>query len=164
MPIVIRGLNEIKEKLDRLSNPKTKLACQRAGIRAAAKILVQAQMDAAPDDTGKLKESIGMQIKKASDGLLGLIGPDKEQNYIGRFAEYGTQALIGQKNKGKTGGKFTHNRIQRATHWMQKSFDASGSDALDAYTATVIKLFDKHEYDDLMAAIEAAANASGDEE
>jgi len=145
MPIEVKGIEEIKAKLDRLSSEKTKIAIQRAGIRAAGKVLVAAAKDAAPMDTGKLEESIGMQIKKKDGKLLAMIGADKKYNFIGRFHEFGTKFQTGQ-------------------HWMQKSFDSSADEALDAYIATATRLFEKHEYDDLMAAIEAAASAGQGEE
>jgi hypothetical protein len=74
-----------------------------------------------------------------------MIGPDKRFNFIGRFHEFGTKFMAG-------------------THWMQKAFDASANQALDAYTAEVMRLFDKHEYDDLIAALEQSVSPQGDEE
>lgn len=145
MPIEIIGIEEIKAKLDRLSNEKTKLAIQRAGARKAAKVILAAQQQYVPFDTGKLEGALGIQTKKVgSIGVATAIGPDKKLNFIGRFHEFGTKKMAGD-------------------HWMQKAFDSSKDDALEAYVAEVTKLFDKHEYDDLMAAIEAAANL-GDEE
>jgi HK97 gp10 family phage protein len=137
MPIEVKGIEEIKAKLDRLSNEKTKLAIQRAGIRRAAKVLIEAMKQRVPFDTGKLEGSIGMQVKKNSGRLAALIGPDKKFNFIGRFHEFGTKYMVGE-------------------HWMQKSFDESANQALDAYVAEALRLFEKHEYDDLMAAIEAS--------
>ena len=161
MPIELVGMEELLANLDRLESEATKISIQRAGIRAASKVIIAAQKSAVPEETGRLKETIGMQIKKEGGNLTALIGPDKKWNYIGRFAEFGSQQLVGQKNKGSyandakrgRGTKFTYNRIQPAQHWLQKSWDASAHEALDAYTETVRKLFDKHSYDDLMAAL-----------
>jgi HK97 gp10 family phage protein len=145
MPIEIIGIEEIKARLDRLSNEKTKLAIQRAGARKAAKVLLAAQQQTVPFDTGRLEGTLGIQTKKVgSIGVVTAIGPDKKLNFIGRFHEFGTKFMAGK-------------------HWMQKAFDSSKDEALEAYTSEVTKLLDKHEYDDLMAAIEAAANL-GDEE
>jgi HK97 gp10 family phage protein len=145
MPITIQGVEEIKAKLDTLSNEKTKIAIQRAGIRAAAKILLAAQEQTVPFETGRLEGTLGVQIKKQNGKLNALIGPDKKLNFIGRFHEFGTMKMTG-------------------THWMQKAFDSSVQEALAAYTEAVLRLFDKHMYADLVAAIEQAANASEGEE
>lgn len=145
MPIVVKGIEEIKAKLDRLSNPKTKVAIQRAGIRAAARVLLQAQQQNVPFATGRLEGTLGIQIKKQNGQLAALIGPDKKLNFIARFHEFGTKFMSG-------------------SHWMQKSFDSSASAALDAYTAAVLRLFDKHEYDDLIAALESAESPQAGEE
>jgi HK97 gp10 family phage protein len=145
MPIEIRGIDEIKAKLDRLSSEKTKLAIQRAGARKAAKVLLNQQQDTVPFATGKLEGSLGIQVRRRGNNIFVMIGPDKRFNFIGRFHEFGTKFMAG-------------------THWMQKAFDASANQALDAYTAEVMRLFDKHEYDDLIAALEQSVSPQGDEE
>lgn len=145
LPIEVVGIEEIKARLDRLSNPKTKLAMERVGCRAAAKVLVAAQQQTVPFLTGKLEGSLGIQVQKKGDNILVRIGPDKRWNYIGRFHEFGTKFMTGN-------------------HWMQKAFDSSAQQALDAYVAAVKKMFDKHEYDGLIAAIELATNANAGEE
>jgi HK97 gp10 family phage protein len=145
MPIEIKGIEELKARLDRLSNEKTKIGIQRAGIRAASKVLLEAQKDTVPVDTGDLRDSIGMQIKKKDGKLVAMIGADKKYNFIGCFHEFGTKFMTGE-------------------HWTQKAFDSSAHEALDAYTEAVKRLLDKHEWDDLVAAIEQAASASSGEE
>jgi HK97 gp10 family phage protein len=145
MPIEIRGIDEIKAKLGRLGNAKTKLAIQRAGARKAAKVLLAQQQDSVPFDTGKLEDSLGIQVRRRGDNIFVMIGPDKRFNFIGRFHEFGTKFMAG-------------------THWMQKAFDASAHEALDAYTAEALRLFDKHEYDDLLSALESSLSPQGDEE
>lgn len=145
MPITVQGIEEIKARLDKIGNPRTKLSIERAGSRAAARVLLAAQEQTVPFATGKLEGSLGINVKRSGDNLLTKIGPDKKLNYIGRFHEFGTKFMTG-------------------IHWMQKAFDSSAQRALDMYTATVKKLFDKHYYDELVAEIETAAGTTGDEE
>lgn len=144
MPIEVTGIEEIIRRLDELG-PKAQAAIERAGGRAAAKVLLQAQRQAVPVESGRLLMSLGMQTKKVSGGLLTMIGPDKRRNFLGRFHEFGTKYMAG-------------------IHWMQKAFDSSAKAAQEAYIATVKKLLDKPHYDDLKAALQRAAQIVVDED
>jgi HK97 gp10 family phage protein len=135
--VKVQGLEELKRRLEELSDPKTARAMMRTGSRAAAKVLLAAMQETVPVESGALLESLGIQVKGAnSDSLHIFIGPDKKWNYIGRFHEFGTKFMAGD-------------------HWMQKSFDASSKDALQAYIDKVRQLLDRKTYQDLMAAIQA---------
>lgn len=139
--IKVTGLEEIKRRLDELGNGRLARAMMRTGARKAAKVLLQGQQTTVPVREGKLRDSLGIQVKGAgTDTLRVLIGPDKSQNYIGRFHENGTKFMAG-------------------SHWMQRAFDSYSRQAMDAFTVEVTKLLDKKMYTELQAAIEAALNS-----
>lgn len=145
LTIRIQGMDELRRRLEELKDPKVARAMIRTGSRAAAKILLEAMRETVPVETGALLDSLGIQTKGANtDKLQVLIGPDKKWNFIGRFHEFGTKTMAGE-------------------HWMQKSWDASSKEALDAYVAKVQQLLDKKMYQDLMAAIEAGLSEGDDE-
>jgi len=144
MPIEVIGIEEIKARFDQLSDPKARLAIQRAGIRAACKVLLKAQQETVPFETGKLRDSLGIQIKRRGDKLFAMVGADKRWNFIGRFHEFGTKFMAG-------------------THWMQKAFDSSSKEALSAYEDAVRALFEKREWNAFMAVL-ALSESSGEGE
>jgi HK97 gp10 family phage protein len=138
--IKVTGLDELKRRLDELSDGKLARSMMRSGARKAAQVLAAAQKDEAPVDSGKLRDSIGVQVKGTnSDPLQVLIGPDKEWNYIGRFHEFGTKHMAGD-------------------HWMQRAFDSSSREALDAFITEVRRRLDVKTFADLKAMIADGLN------
>lgn len=143
--IRVSGLDELKRRLDSLDDGKLARSMMQTGARKAAKVLLAAQQQTVPVADGRLRDALGIQVKRAkSDKLQVLIGPDQKLNFIGRFHEFGTKFMAG-------------------IHWMQKAFDYSCNDALDIYTAEVTRMLDKKMYADLMAAIEDGLAAGDDE-
>ena len=143
MPITVTGIEEIKAKFDQLSDPRARMAIQRAGIRAAARVFLAAMQENVPVETGKLEESIGIQIKRKGDYLLWKSGPDGRWNFIGRVQEFGTKHEAG-------------------THWMQRSFDQAAAEALSAYETAVMQMFEKREWNALAAVI-ALSSGEGEQ-
>lgn len=136
MPVTVKGLDELKQRLTALNDGGLARSMMRSGARKAAKVLAEGQRETVPVSEGTLRDSIGIQVKgTTADTLQVLIGPDKKQNYIGRFHEFGTKFMQG-------------------IHWMQKAWDSTSKDALDAFIAEVKRRLDVKTYQDLRRAIE----------
>jgi HK97 gp10 family phage protein len=134
--IKVNGLDELNRRLEDLNDGKLARSIMRSGSRKAAQVLAAEQKKTVPVEEGQLRDSIGVQVKNASsDKLQVLIGPDKKQNFIGRFHEFGTKFMTG-------------------IHWMQKAFDSASKDALDAFITEVKRRLDVKTYQDLKRAIE----------
>jgi HK97 gp10 family phage protein len=143
--VTVKGLDEVRRRLEELNDGKLARSIMRSGARKAAQVLKAAQQDECPVDRGNLRDSIGIQVTGAKgDTLIVKIGPDKRWNYIGRFHEFGTKFMAG-------------------IHWMQKAFDRSSKEALDAFITEVKRRLDVRTYRELRRMIEDGLNISDGE-
>jgi HK97 gp10 family phage protein len=143
--IRVEGLEELKRRLEELEDGRLARAMIRTGSRDAAKVLLAEQQNTVPVEEGKLRDSLGIQVKGAkTDKLQVLVGADKKYNFIGRFHEFGTKKMQG-------------------IHWTQKAWESSCNDALSAFVNKVRQLLDKKLYSDLKSAIEDALSGGDDE-
>jgi HK97 gp10 family phage protein len=109
----IQGLDELEATLTEGSR-KAALKFLRNAEKKAARPVLDAQRMTVPIDYGDLLEALKISSSTRGDTLTVRVGPDKSQNYIGRFTEFGTID-------------------QPAQHWMSRAFDASKESALDAF-------------------------------
>jgi HK97 gp10 family phage protein len=136
-PVNVEGLQEVKDRLAALEDGKLTRSIQRSGSRAAGKVLLAGQQQTVPVESGKLLESLGIQVHVSGGNVEVLIGPDRKWNFIGRFHEFGTEH-------------------EKASFWMTRAYDETHGEALDAYIERVRTMLDKHTMDELMSAIQEA--------
>jgi HK97 gp10 family phage protein len=143
--VEVKGLEELKQRLEALGDGKLARSMLRSGARKGAQVLAEGQRETVPVEHGYLRDTIGVQVKGTrSDVLNVLVGPDKKLNFIGRFLEFGTKKMAGN-------------------HWMQKAFDSTVNDALDVFVREVRRRLDVKVYRDLQRQIEEGLNISDSE-
>lgn len=110
----ITGLDKLTDNLSQGSARAAKNFLRRIERKAAQPIL-EAQQEHVPVRDGDLLE--GLTISSTSDdhSVTTAIGPEKDENFIGRFTEFGTVD-------------------QPAQHWMDAAFRESAQSALDIMT------------------------------
>jgi HK97 gp10 family phage protein len=113
----VTGLDELEQTLI-AGGRKTAQKFLRNVEKSVAQILLEAQQETVPIGlTGDLLVSLGIQSKTSGDQLTVSVGASRDQNYIARFAEFGT----------------VH---QPAQHWMSRAWEASKDAAFDGFIQT----------------------------
>jgi HK97 gp10 family phage protein len=110
----LTGLDELEQTLI-AGGQKSAQKFLRTVEKKAAQPVLEAMQETVPIGlTGDLLVSLKIQSQSAKDGVVVMIGPTSDENFIGRFSNFGTEK-------------------QPATHWMDRAWAASKEAALDGF-------------------------------
>lgn len=110
----ICGLDELEQTLIAGGKSAAQKFLRNVEKKAAQPVLEAMQETVPIGLTGDLLVALKMQSQTAQDGMVVKVGPTSDENYIGRFAEFGTEK-------------------QPAQHWMSRAFSNSKEAALDGF-------------------------------
>jgi HK97 gp10 family phage protein len=124
----VKGLDELEETLKE-GGRKAALKFLRSVEKQAALPVLEAMQETVPIGlTGDLLVSLGIQSKTSGDQLTIGVGASRDENYIGRFAEFGT----------------VH---QPAQHWMSRAWEASKDTAFDGFIQAATEALNEMKHD-----------------
>lgn len=95
-------------------------------LNKGADIMLKAQIDNAPEDTGELKSSLDKKNLKIGTNAsieVGINSGDEDVIRYGYYQEYGTESIVGNK-------------------WMKSAFNNSIKEASEAIKESIIKDLD----------------------
>jgi HK97 gp10 family phage protein len=156
--IEVKGLEELKSKLDQLSTKEADAAIRKA-LRAGAAIEQAAIAERAPVkvDTGgtlpegALKSDIVVKMTRDGQGnIAAIVGPDKLTSHVARWVEYGHRLVRDGYSRvlanGKTKGSGKQVGNVPAHPFIRPAFEATADEVAQTIAST------------LAAEIEKAAN------
>lgn len=140
--VKIKGLDQLANGLKSLPNKLARRVLNKA-MKKGAQLLADVTKEKTPVDTGALRDSIAVKLKKVSNvetqAIMGSHEKEKDGVYYAHMVEYGGKYVIKARglDKGKKKGRVIAAGSIKAQPFMRPAFDSSKDQVIDAISKEI---------------------------